>query len=172
MSMPKPRFRSALLLAVIITGCGPGAVGEGSRERVYKVRGKITLSGAPIANANVSFSPKAKQPAAIGKTGANGEFILTTYDPGDGAAAGDYVVLVTKDLRPAETVASPPSGHRQGQKDSLDYGAMHAQLSQPAGEAPPATSALPEKYSRLDQSDLKATVKTDDSNVFAFDLMP
>jgi hypothetical protein len=170
MQLPRPEWCSTLLLAVLLTGCGgTGAEGDAGHQKVYKVKGKITLSGAPVANANVSFSPKAQHPAAIGKTGAGGEFVLTTYDPGDGAAAGDYVVLVTKDLPPASAATAPPSGHRQGQKESLNYGNMHAQ---PGGEAPAATSALPEKYSRTDKSDLTATVKADGSNEFNFDLKP
>src|SRR5690242_18122977 len=129
MQISRISWCGALAVAFLFTGCGgPGAEGNAGRQKVYKVRGKVTLSGAPIANANVSFSPKAKQPAAIGKTGAGGEFVLTTYDPGDGAAEGDYVVLVTKDLPPAELASRPPSGHQQGQKNIVDYAAMHAQV--------------------------------------------
>jgi hypothetical protein len=157
-----------LLLGVLLAGCGAGADVNSGRQKVFKVKGKITMNGAPVANAMVSFSPKARQPAATGRTGADGDYVLTTYEPGDGAAAGDYVVLVTKESASAGG-GGPETGHDPTGGKFVDRDAMHSQLSA-AGETP--TSGLPEKYCRIEMSDLVATVKADGSNEFAFDLKP
>ena len=158
-----------LLLGVLLAGCGPGADLNSARQKVFKVNGKITMNGAPVANAMVSFSPKAQQPAATGRTAADGAYVLTTYDPGDGAAAGDYVVLVTKELA-AAGAATPDAGHDPTGKKFVDRNAGHAEQSAEGGTA--STAGLPEKYGRTGTSDLTATVKADGSNAFSFDLKP
>ena len=51
----------------------------------------------PLADAQVVFHPvdgAATAPKPRGKTDANGEFALTTYDGNDGAPAGQYRVSV------------------------------------------------------------------------------
>jgi hypothetical protein len=118
----------------------------------------------------ISFSPKAKQPVATGRTGTDGTYTLTTYDTGDGAAAGDYVVLVTKP-QAAPAGSAPLGPHDASSKSTPDASAMHsAQGAAAAGGD--AGSALPEKYSRPNESDLKATVKSSGENVLDFDLKP
>ncbi|MBS0207208.1 MAG: hypothetical protein JSS49_30395 [Planctomycetes bacterium] len=121
------------------------------------------MSGGPVANAIVTFSPKERQPVAIGKTDNDGKFTVTTYDPGDGAAEGDFVVLVTKQSAPqAATVpAHDPS-------KPFDSSAAH---SQSAGAKAAADVGLPEKYSRIDQTDLKVNVKQS-GNDFPLELKP
>jgi hypothetical protein len=115
----------------------------------------------------VSFSPKSNQPVATGRTGADGTFTLTTYDAGDGAVAGDYVVLVTKDSAPP---ASSAMGHEQFKKGAIDGSKMHANLS--GGGAETSASSLPAKYSSPTESDLKVTVKPDNSNDLNLELKP
>jgi len=154
----------AAFAGLLFAGCGPGAEGDAGRKPLFKVNGKITMSGGPVANAMVSFSPKNKQPVATGRTNTDGQFTLTTYDPGDGAAEGDYVVLVTKEL------AAPPtaSGGHDPTKP-FDSTAMHKSV-QSSGNA--TAGALPEKYSRADRSDLNVTVKKDGPNDITLELKP
>jgi hypothetical protein len=95
------------VLAVLVApGCCGGAVGDGNREPVYRTSGKITLDGAPVADATVTFSPKGGGPPAPGRTNANGEYKLTAED---GATACDFVVLVVKSTAPA--TFDPDAGH-------------------------------------------------------------
>jgi len=158
----------ALLGVLLAAGCGGKVDGDAGRQKVYRVKGKITMGGGPVANASVSFSPRDKQPAATARTGADGSYSLTTYDGGDGAAAGDYVVLVTKS---APAAGSPA---RLGSHDPNNIPNANAMHSGPtgAGASSDSGSLLPEKYSRADQSDLTATVKPDAENEFNFELKP
>jgi hypothetical protein len=56
----------------------------------------VLLGGTPVADARVVFSPVGHENAAAGKTDAAGRFRLTTFDADDGAAAGEYQVMVMK----------------------------------------------------------------------------
>lgn len=149
------------LASLLMVGCSRGASAD--RKPVYVVTGQVTMSGGPVANALVTFSPKQKQPVAIGKTDANGAFKLTTYDGGDGAAEGEFVVLVTKSA--AAPAAGPPA---HDPSKPFDSRAAHAQQS--TAQATEAT--LPQKYSRIDQSDLLAKVQKSGKNDFSFELKP
>jgi len=159
-----------LIIALTLPGCKDGTTGGESRTPVFKVKGKITMSGGGVPNAMVSFSPKGKYPVATGRTGNDGTYTLTTYDTGDGAAAGDYVVLVTK-IVAAPTSAAPLGPHDASAKSAPSGDTMHAAQSA-AGGGGDAGSALPERYGRPNESDLKATVKSSGENVFDFDLKP
>ena len=79
---------------LLLAGCGGGAT-EG-RKPVYPTSGRITMSGSPVIGATVSFAPREGQPVAMGRTNDAGEYVLTTYDGGDGAAAGRFSVVVNK----------------------------------------------------------------------------
>lgn len=156
----------ALLLGVAslcssVAGCSR-AEGEAERVEVYPVTGKVTLAGAPVANASVTFSPKSGQPVALGRTDSQGVYKLTTYEGEDGAAAGDFVALVTK-----ETVSPEKSGPVAHDPNN-PY--------QPTGHGAPnrvkTTSALPTKYSSADQSDLAVSVKAEGENTMNLDLKP
>lgn len=152
---------TAAMLTLLLTGC-TGGEAEGVREQVYRASGRITMEGAPVADAIVSFSPKGSQPAATGRTNANGEYTLTTYSGEDGAAAGDFVVLVVKSPKPAD--ADPDAAHDAEGPD----GAMHA--AQPGEDE--SASELPARYKSKEESPLEATVTPDGDNTFSFDLTP
>ncbi len=83
------------VFAFSLAGCG------GSNVAVNYVEGTVTLDGSPLSNAMVSFSPVAggTGKAAVGKTDDKGVFKLTDTQNtrvGDGAAAGDYQVSISK----------------------------------------------------------------------------
>ncbi len=91
--MKRLRLPVLALVPVIFLGCGGGE----QRTPTFEVRGKLTDGSKPIANAQVVFHPvngSADAPKPRGKTDANGEFKLTTYDGLDGAPAGEYRVSV------------------------------------------------------------------------------
>ena len=87
---------AALVLLGTATGCG-------GQKAVYHVHG-IVLDGnnKPAKGAVVVFHPTtgdtAEETRPVGTVDDNGEFVLTTYQSGDGAPAGDYVVTL---IRPA-----------------------------------------------------------------------
>lgn len=152
----------ALICFVMIAGCS-GAEQAG-RKDVHPVSGKVTLSGSPVAGATVVFSPKEGQPVATAMSDGQGNYKLKTYEAEDGAAVGEYTVLITK----TAPSTAPPGPAAHDPQNPTAGAAMHAAQK----NAPPKDgSALPEKYSQLGQSDLKAKVEAK-SNVFDFPLMP
>jgi len=167
------RFLSCLALGLLFaSGCGGGGEGAEDRVSVYKVTGKVTLAGGPVAGASVTFSPKDKQPVATGKTGNDGTFTMTTYDSGDGAAAGKFVVIVSKPIASAASGNAPPTGHDPNNKTGgFDSAAFHS-AQRAAGGGTGADSGLPAKYSKADQSDLLIEVKSSGDNKFELDLKP
>ncbi len=84
------------LLLLVATGCDSS---NGDRLKVHPVAGQITLDGSPLPNALVVLHPKDKSNplsiAARAQTDAQGNFKASTYDQGDGAPAGDYLVTVS-----------------------------------------------------------------------------
>ncbi|MDR3233337.1 MAG: carboxypeptidase-like regulatory domain-containing protein [Planctomycetaceae bacterium] len=77
-----------------ISGCGTNGL-----TGLYKVNGKVTLQGQPLAGVVVTFSLAVQDPEkrpASGVTAADGSFVLTTLKPGDGAYPGKYKVILGK----------------------------------------------------------------------------
>ena len=172
MDLLRSSCTAAILVGLFLAGCSGKAVGEKGRVPVYKVSGKITMAGSPVANANVIFSPRAGQPVALGRTDSAGQYTLTTYDAGDGAAEGDFVVLVNKSA--AQTAVAPSISHdpQKPNANAFDADAAHAARGAGAASAE-ADSALPARYTRVDESDLRATVKANGPNdKVDFDLKP
>lgn len=166
--MPAVRICSALslLVALGLAGCGSGAEGEKDRVPVYPVSGKITIQGSPVTDAAVMFSPKEEgQPFARGRTDSEGNYTLMTYDEDDGAAAGDYVVLVTK------TAGAGGGSDDAPQPGDADYGQPPSHSAEEESDDS-GKSLVPERYTTRDTSNLTATVKTDGKNEFNFDLKP
>lgn len=152
-----------LVATAMCVGCGGGSEG---RVNVYPVIGKVTQSGQPVGGATVMFSSAdGKTPMARGKSKDDGTYTLTTYDYGDGAALGDYIVMISK--------TAAPDTNEEEQHDPTG-------MSDPAGEAShggsdsngeeESQSLLNEKYMG-NGSPLKETVKEGD-NSFDFDLDP
>ena len=82
------------LLVVAAAGCG----GE-KKIAVHPVKGQVLYDGKPAAGVQVFLSPtsapmRPQIPSnPYGKTDANGEFTITTFTDGDGAAEGGYQVI-------------------------------------------------------------------------------
>ena len=83
----------AMCLGSLLCGCS----GEGD-FKVAKVNGQVACQGQPVANVLVQLIPTAAGEggatgkSAIGTTDANGNFELSTYEPGDGAVVGTHSV--------------------------------------------------------------------------------
>lgn len=154
--MPRPVVRRlvsaavCLLAGLPLAGCKPGA----NRPRTVPVKGEVTLKGAPVAGAAVSFQAKDGSRSSIGITDASGRYELTTFERGDGAVPGDYRVAITK-----FTQAVVESKTADGKYDP------------PAGPIPEPKNELPAKYATAEKSGLESTV-TDRPNTANFDLAP
>jgi hypothetical protein len=79
----------ALVLATTwIVGCG-------GKNGTVPVSGTVTLDGNPLPNAALAFhSADGKGRAATARSGANGEFKISSYGDADGIVPGEYKILV------------------------------------------------------------------------------
>jgi hypothetical protein len=98
---------------IVLVGClafVPLACGGPSEERVpvHPTSGKVTFEGKPLPGALVLLrrpDPDPKVPSPTATTTADGSFILHTYEPDDGAPAGDYLVAIS--TAPTATKSGP-----------------------------------------------------------------
>jgi hypothetical protein len=82
------------LFIVMLTAAGCGQRGL---TGLTAVEGVVYCDGQPLAEATVMFYPVAADGrSAVARTDANGKFVLTTLNPNDGIAPGDYQVGISK----------------------------------------------------------------------------
>lgn len=153
-----------LACLAVVAGIGCSGGGEG-RAKTYPVSGKVTFSGGPLIDAVVTFAPRSGQPTAFGRTDENGEYELSTYGSHDGAAEGDYAVVITK-------VIVEDSGEEGGDdaEHSADPSAEVAGGEHSSGEAQASKSIVPQEYTQSDTTPLKASVTASGENTFDFEL--
>lgn len=87
---------ASLCLSFCLGLCGCGKKEVAGRPKLFPVSGVVTFEGQPAAGAVVMFAPQDHQFAATAKTQADGTFRLRTFEEGDGAAEGNYKVVVYK----------------------------------------------------------------------------
>ena len=80
-----------LTLAMSLTGCN-----QGDRPTIVRASGKVTLNGAPVAGASVSFQPVGGGRPCGGVTNAQGIYEITSYEQNDGAPVGEHRVAIIK----------------------------------------------------------------------------
>jgi hypothetical protein len=134
---------------VIVLGCGGDESGLGRR---YKVTGKVTYKGEPVARGTVSFLPvKPPPPEGRAATGEvkDGYYSLGTTGNNDGALPGDYAVsIVSVDVDMASAASSKEAGGIPHQGDAAAQKAIKN-----------AKRLIPSKYNLGETSGLKATVE-------------
>lgn len=142
-----------LVVGLLLAGCNST---EG-RVQTHKVKGKVTYNGAPVASATVTFAPQEKgTPTAMGITDGQGVYTLTTYDSGDGAAAGIYKVLVYKmNEAAASTEPALPAHDPTGAGPSAP---PPAHSGPKGGQKKAGGSLLPEKYMKADTTTITKNV--------------
>jgi len=94
--------RKTLTVRAWVIGTTLGALlalsGCSTKAGLNQVRGKVLYEGQPAVGAKVIFHPKDhSDPQALrpcGFVAEDGSFTLSSHEPGDGAPAGDYVVIV------------------------------------------------------------------------------
>jgi hypothetical protein len=151
----------AILLVVL--GCSDDGMGKR-----YKVTGKVTYKGQPVAKGTINFVPQTQ-----GNQGAQGQiedgsYSLMTLSPGDGALPGDYKVTVSS--RQVDEAAAKAAAEEQAKKKGVPGGYSMIPQDIQAKFLKQAKMMTPMKYEAVSpENDLKATV-TSGSNVFDFDL--
>lgn len=149
-------FRNFIVLVGLISiGCG-----RSDRPETAYTEGTVMYNGNPVDKAVVSFMPvdaKVGRPATA-TTDANGKFVLTTFENGDGAIAGDYQVSVVKPAEmelTAEEEASPTLAMMRQQGGKVEK---------------KKKSPIPEKYAVPNASGLQYTVQAGENNKFEINL--
>lgn len=121
-----------VLLLVFLAGCG---------SSTYPVEGRVVFKGdgQPLRGGSVEFEPidPDGRASAWGAVDEEGRFRLTTFQPGDGAIAGEHRVLVM-----------PPSPSPE------ELGRM---------ATPRSSLVLDERYTSYETSGLRFTVTRDAS---------
>jgi hypothetical protein len=133
-----------------LAGCGDG------RIATYSVDGQVNVNGRPAEGAIVIFCPvnssaEAEHLRPAGMTDAAGHFTLTTFDPSDGAPAGDYKVLVKW---PAPT---PASQDREARPGSANKGPDRLRGKYYNIESTPLQATVEEQTNQLPPFELKST---------------
>lgn len=149
---------SSLLTIPLLIGCG----GESTSGQVdvYPVSGTVKMFGKPLAGATVSFAPQGDQPTAYATTDAEGNFQLTTYEFGDGAAEGQYKVVISK------PTAAPTESGSGGCPDGHDDEVIESH----ADGAGSTSNVVPAQYTTSSDTPLSAEVKPGDENNFPFEI--
>lgn len=140
-------YPSLLVLLALLAG----AVGCGGTDRAdtAPASGVVLQNGNPLAQASVTLVPKEGGRSANGLTDENGRFVLTTYEPGDGAVPGEHqVAIIVADADVPEVIP-----------DDYDYAT--------AGQS---SVSIPPKYSDPNDSGLTATIKAGEENELKFEL--
>jgi len=146
-------------LTMTLSGCGGEKV---NRPPVFKVTGKVTLSGKPVVNADVTFIHDETKRAAFGKTNDQGIYKLTTFAANDGAVEGKHSIKVVDIPPPATTPAIADTESPEYQPPGIGQDTM-----------PKPKSNLPAKYSDPATSGLFGVVNADGGeNVIDLELTP
>jgi hypothetical protein len=130
------------LAGVASSGCSrPKDKWLAMRPPLYKARGRVTWNGEPAQGVLVALRSDTLNVTATGLTNDRGEFVLTSYRSGDGAAAGDHAVTITKRVDVQD---------KNG--NSVTFNLM------------------PLKYEDRDLSGLTATIAENNNNVLEFEV--
>ena len=156
--------QSCRLILVIVAGvCLVVGCGRNAGPMVQFVEGRVILDGQPLEGATVGLSPVKGSIGlpAYARTDGQGVFRVTSTRGGRrdaGAAAGDYVVTVSKVVADEVDVAVEEDG------------AAKKQARRPSSKQP--RDVVPEVYAEIDTSPLRATIKSGANTgpAFVFDL--
>lgn len=134
----------AALCGVLVAAVGCGSKSGPERVAVFPVQGAVTFKGQPMPGAMLALHPKTPTdgvPSPRAQVDKDGQVKVSTYDGGDGAPAGEYVVTVQwyKLIKNGNDVTAGPN-------------------------------VVPRKYSQPTSSDLVLQVAEGGANTFDFKL--
>ena len=109
------RKSTVLLISMVISGCGSSSNESG--VVTVPAKGKILVDSKSFAGLKIQLKPKFewksdKVPYPRAVTDDKGEFVLETFQPGDGAPTGDYEVSITSPTNEGLGKISDPIGSR------------------------------------------------------------
>lgn len=140
--------------AVLILGCGDST----GLEKRYPVSGTVTYQGKPVEKGSINFIPTQPEGRAAGGQIEDGDYSLTTAEPGDGALPGTYkvtIIAVEVDDTKMKEIAKGGQFH---------HDAAFAKALRTAKKLVPAKYQLPE------MSGLTAEVKAQTNSGVDFEL--
>ena len=149
-----------VIASLLLAGCGGGSAG---RLTVYPTTGKISMAGGPLVGAVVTFVSSEGKPSAIGRTDEQGVYHLTTYEAQDGAAAGNFSVVLALIQPSSSSPASTDESHAAGVNDPLPSNSH-------SGKGQTGDNVLPEMYTSAASTPFHAEVKSGGDNAFDFEL--
>lgn len=141
LSASRIRLLPMLALSLILGGCGEA---EPEHVATYPVETAVTFQGKPIPGAFVALHPKQPMPEVPtprASVNIDGALIVTTFNGGDGAPAGEYIVTVEW-YKPIKSGA----------------------------DVVPGPNVLPSKYASPKTSDLLITVSAESNKLPPIDL--
>lgn len=155
----------AICMGVSILFVAACSTSDGLGTR-YKVSGRVTYKGQPVAKGVINFSPE-KPGEGRGAAGTidNGSYSLTTLTPGDGAFPGTYFVSIN--TREMDESAAKAATSEIASKKGMPGGINQIPPELQAKFRAEAKGTTPMKYEA--QTDLKATV-SGSTNSMDFDL--
>ncbi|MGY8769966.1 MAG: carboxypeptidase-like regulatory domain-containing protein [Pirellulales bacterium] len=157
---PAKLLTPLLFLTLTVIGCG----GPGTFPTEL-VTGTVTVDGAPVEGATVTFHPitEGQGNSAVGMTDASGVYHLTVVGhtgdlapgPEKGTTAGEYEIKISKFIEEDGSAQTQEEVDAQG----LDF------VEPDAYAEVPTTYIVPQKYMNFSSSELKATVATGENNI-------
>jgi hypothetical protein len=144
-------------VSLALAGCQKPVAG---RPETAAVTVTVTLNGAPLDGAAVSFQPvDSAGKGAAGTTGADGRAKMMTFEPNDGAIPGKYRIAVSK------------SGAGGSKSMSMEeYGQMMKKVS-PGGKSSGAPKqTVPQKYTNAATSGFEFDVLKGKENTLTLEL--
>ncbi len=136
----------ASLMGMVFGGSGCGQSSDA--PTVYPVTGTLKKGGEPLKNVTVTFVPVDSGQSAVGNTGDDGSFELTTANVGPGAIAGSYKVVLSM---AATTDESKYTDSGEGEK--------------PPEDPTKAGLPFPEEYTSPDTSPKSVEVKQQSNQI-------
>ena len=168
MSLKYPQYFILVpLLASILLGCGGS-----DRPSIAPASGIVTLNGAPVDGASLTFVPTAGGRPGSAITDAQGRYTIKTYEDAPGAIVGEHKVTVTKisgpgaDVMQGDAPAEPPVTEEigSGEDDGSDGLSEIEVFDSTQTKEPEIIYDVPQKYMNADESGLLITVPPEGSS--------
>jgi hypothetical protein len=147
-------FRGLALLA-LCSIVSVSLVGCGGNSDLGQVTGTVTMDGAPLPNALVTFTPTGGGRGSTGTTDDQGKYILI-YAGEQGALIGEHKVTVTS----IRTAAAQDMSEVSSDSDAYEQQAMGDTSAYDNAET---TETIPAKYNT--QSELLETVESGSNEI-------